>query len=72
MARNKSRGAPLATVAPRGVNGFPTRDNPAYPTSATLLQDPIDVIALLAARSHVHPATVRAHLAAFGIGEARS
>ncbi len=60
MLQKRLRGQPLATVAPRGVNGFPTRDNPAYPTFATLLQDPLDTVALLAARSGVAAATVRA------------
>lgn len=41
-------------------------------TLAPDIQDHLDVVAILAARSRVHPATVAAHLAAFGIGEARS
>ena len=42
-----------------------------HTAAEALRQEPVDVIALLAARSRVHPATVAAHLAAFGIGEVR-
>ncbi len=41
-----------------------------HTATEALRQDPIDTVALLAARSGVAAATVRAHLAAFGIGGA--
>ena len=40
------------------------------PTLA-LHQEPIDIVALIAARCGVHPATVRAHCLAYGIGGAQ-
>jgi len=39
--------------------------------SSPIRQEPVDPVVILAARSGVAPATVAAHLAAFGIGEAR-
>lgn len=36
--------------------------------SSPIRQEPVDVIALLAARSRVAPWVVRAHIEAFGIG----
>jgi len=72
MAHKRLGPAPLAKVAGPGNPLSPMERSTGFTTPHLSLQDHPDVVAILAARSRVHPATVAAHLAAFGIGEARS
>ena len=62
---------PTARVARQGLDWkcFPATSKPDNATEAPVVS--IDIVALLAARSGVAAATVKAHLTAFGM-EARS
>ena len=70
MAHKLMRPAPLAKVAGPGLMLSPTERSTGFTASCLQHQEPVDTVALLAARSGVAAATVRAHLAAFGIGGA--
>jgi hypothetical protein len=70
MAQKRERAAPrqrtALTLNMKSLDSFDITDT----APKTFRQDPIDVISLLAARSRVSPATIRAQLAAWQIGGA--
>ena len=71
MAQKKLRPAPLAKVAGPG-NLLSSTDRKAENSASTVCrQDLIDVVGLLAARSGVHPATVRAQAEAWNFAGCR-
>ena len=68
MTRTKMRPAPLAKVAGLGIS-LSSPDRNSEPSAPPLLrQGPIDVVGILAARSGVAAATVRAQFDAWLIG----
>ena len=71
MSQTQLRPEPLAKVAGLGFVKATMPDNSKYNAPSSIRQDTIDVVGFLSARSRVAPATIRAHLAAFGM-EARS
>ncbi len=71
MAQTQLRPAPLAKVTGLGISLSSPERSPELSASSVLRQGPIDVVGLLAARSGVAAATVRAQLAAWQIGGAR-
>ncbi len=60
MAHKLMRPAPLAKVAGPGLMLSPMERNTGFTTPRLHLQEPVDTVALLAARSGVAAATVRA------------
>ena len=70
MAHKRSKPA-RANGSGSEMQPMPTACILDYPIFPVFIQEPIDVVGLLAARSGVAASTVRAHLVAFGI-EARS
>ena len=71
MTMKKMRPAPLAKVAGLGNLLSSAERNPEYSFSTFPRQAEIDVVGLLAARSGVAAATVRAQFDAWSIGGAR-
>ena len=67
MAHKRLKAAPRHKGTASGNALASTARSPEYPTFPIFVQEPVDVVGLLVARSGVAAATVRAHLAAFGM-----
>ena len=65
------KAAPHHKGTASGIAKLTIARSPDYPTFPILMQEPADLVGILAARSGVAAATVRAQLAAWQIGGGR-